>query len=370
MINNKKTLLVNEGLSDNVGDQALCSGMYRALIDIGLEVEKADFSLRSKLDAYQDSVVKNKRFMSFKKLRENLFFITPGLIYSLYYVLKRYKNLIEIFEKQFDFLIIGGGQLVLSNRRFVFLLLCWFLIGKIKKSKIFLISVGIGEKFTWLEKNILKYVLKRVDGLYVRDSMSAENCHKNFKIKPSYCPDSAFYLFNFESSFSLSPTFKERKEAIVAPVDYLVFLRYREELKRSGIVFDFSCVEDYYQYWVFIINEQLKKGRVVRLCGTTYDDSKLAAILKDNFFKDNVDVVLLGYVGSFESYLSAALDAAVIISGRMHALILGMVAGAKVSPFYVSKKIIGFFDEYHDKCVPSLKKEIHEVLRDIYDKGA
>lgn len=364
-----RVLIVNECGSDNIGDRALAYGMHKAFFDDGFIVDMADYSCRSINEHAEPSFglkgsCNGMKSFLYRICRKAIRWM-PGFLYGFVWACYRFRKVLRYSQGNYDLVVLGGGQLILSNRVFPFLIYMWVTLFKFRGAKVFLVAVGVGETFTWLEKMLVKTALKKADGFYVRDNRSIRNSEKIFGIVPRYCPDSAFYLAEDrgrQENANYSPD--QERFALVCPVDYDVYVRYANEMSRDRQ----PTWDSYLAEWQNIINDKIYHGYKVILSSTTMQDHEVARELfrKYNEYEDKV--LLAEYSSSYLEFVKLIRKSSIVVSGRMHALILGMTQSKNIEPYYISKKIKGFVDEYRCADVLSLKIEILKTVREINKK--
>ena len=159
-----------------------------------------------------------------------------------------------------------------------------------------------------------------------------------------------------------SQTKDDRGSILIAPVEFSVHTRYALEMGVKELSY-----EEYLSFWERIIQEQLdrKSVRQVILSGTTIKDNNIAEEL---FFRLNSEKQKhLTFIKASDlfSYLNVASSCSEVISGRMHALILCHILGAKLTPYKISQKIKGFEDEYLSYDPVDLKAKLEKIQRTV-----
>lgn len=336
----KKIATINECFSDNIGDQAISIAMSNLCEYIGYEqVDKYDYSFR-------DGSLQTAEQVRTKKSK-----LTPPklfLLRKIMFFLRNIRKANRIAKKKYGVVIIGGGQLVLSNYSFSISMLLFMFFFKVYGTKVYIVSVGVGEDFKFFDRLLFKLSLKYADKLYVRDHSSQSRIRKIFGLEADYFPDIAYYLKPIKKSKSKYPS-------IVCPISYKVFTRYRKENGES-----YLSEKEYKNLWIDIIRKELevKKNSKIVITATTTEDLNFSLSLKPFLSKseiESIDFIESRTYHDFVNILSYSLS---IVSGRMHALILAHINGLDVAPFIVSKKIENFSKEYLSKNVAEIAFEI------------
>lgn len=328
----KKIVTVNEMLSDNIGDQAISKAMKDyCYIGEGCRVDCKDFSFREK---YSNGV----RSLKAKTVASKVSKFLPSIIKKIILLFKNSLKANSIAKEKYDLAIIGGGQLILSNASFSVNMFLYVMFFKIYGTKVKLASVGVGEEFSLFDKFLYSVALSLVDDIYLRDKKSIKNLKSIFKKNSFYLPDIAYYLSQ-ENIFADI----DSNKMLVCPVEYQVHCRYYKELNQKLLSF-----EEYVDDWAGNIKKILSKNDIseIYFSGTTQKDLEFSQICMEKISKTVKCKLIFSEAESFESFQKIASSCDFIFSGRMHALILGQNLGLKAIPYYSSKKIVGFEEEY------------------------
>lgn len=334
-------LILNECLSDNIGDQAIAEAMARSLQGLGHEVHVQDFSCREQKKTGPTTIPSNFR----KKV--------PKLFKRAFFILKITSTIIRIAKGPHEVAIIGGGQLILSDSNFSWAMFLWVNALKFFKKKVYILCVGAGSEFNWIEKMLYKNSLSKADGLFLRDSQSILTIKKEFNLNASLCPDIAYALYTHP------PKQEKDRICVICITDYSVFLRYHREMLLSE-----KTQESYLEEWSKITTDYIKQGYEIRLTATTEEDllqtKKLHKLLSSSNSINAADKV-----PSVDDFIKLASEADIVVAGRMHALILAQIAGATPIPYIISKKIASFSEENLRDKPSELKEKLEATLTEI-----
>lgn len=331
----KQVLTINECYSDNLGDQAIARSLSNLLVQQGYEVIQADYTGNA-LDS-NIAVTSSEKKINFKTKLINL--VKRLEVIRLFaWCLKSYKRIKGFVSKEFDFAIIGGGQLVLSNSHFPIALFLWTLLLKWQKKDIYLFAVGSGNSFSPLNSYLIKKSLTRVKFVFVRDQASHEKIKTVFNIDSTVIPDVAY-------SFPIgNHSMDEKINNIVGIVDYDVFTRYAKEVD-AGIVSE----GDYMKQWL----EKLKECKLdnILLLATTYTDLALSKKFYEYIKSQNLalNVNFHENLLSLDEYCTYLSKAKNVFSGRMHSLILAERFGCTPIVWPISKKIDAYEEEQKNR---------------------
>lgn len=347
----KKILLLNRGSSDNLGDQAISFTLQSMLKSLGYEVDFRDLTEKNtkKRDYYYEAQEKYKSGTSNNKSRNKV-------ILRFFWFVKSISIFHILFKKKYDALLIGGGQLINSNASFPIAIFLWVILFKrISKGKIIFFGVGSVNNLTKFDSYLYKKALSNVDLIYLRDLESMDFVYKEFDRESFYTPDVAFLINNFTSNAFL----KEKNTVLIGLTDYSRYIKYNKDKNEDEFLF----------FWEKLIYSYLNKGYKISLFYTTINDLVEAFKIQEHFklkFKLNLSIVDVHNLNDFISVISTSQ---IVVSPRMHALIIGFVYGCEVVPIVISDKIKSFKNQYLDKTVSleQLQSQIKELLQSAID---
>lgn len=325
--------------------------MKLSVKDLGYDVLSYDFSMNRRNAAHisnsNEIQSKCKIVSLLKVLKSKITMLIPSEFkFLLKFPLKLFYAFRDL-DPTIDVALVGGGQLVLSNKTFSSSMLSWVLVCKVRKVPVCLIGVGVGSEFSKLDSILFKISLSLVDKVYVRDFDSRDLLHKWFGFEGAlYAPDSVYCLCDVDK-FSNHP--RQCSTVLIAPVEYGVHLRYFDEIGSIK-----KTPEDYSKYWVEIIEKYSREYNDVVITSTTNADFIFSSYLYSTL-KDKLSSIRIIECQSWHDYMSLVESSDLVVSGRMHALIIGQIAGAKVNPIVMSKKLKVFSDTLNSYDVVELK---------------
>jgi len=346
----KKFLLVNENGSDNIGDHAINEGLKELLTESDCQFNSEPFSTTH---VHQAPVNTTTTSLSLsQKLRKLLFSFKP--FYLLMWLLKHKGRIKQACSKDYDGIIIGGGQLILSGASFPPALYAWARYARKRKIPLYLLGVGCGEHFYASETWLIKQALKCAEKIYVREYQSVTKLKQHFDVEASFCPDLAFGLQPLASD-------NERKNILVGMTDFAVYTRYCHEVDTPKI----ANYKDYLDTWYNQVLSMYQPGMTIVLASTTLSDAQcnrdLYQLLNNSTLKDNIR--LIDGVLPLSDYRIELSRAKTVYSARMHSLILGKIEGATIEPWIISKKIENFLGLYTQQNAAELKLQLREVTK-------
>ncbi|MAP55557.1 polysaccharide pyruvyl transferase family protein [Altibacter sp.] len=341
----KKALVINEGFSDNLGDQAIREAMIAMLSDRDFETEFLYLSKPSVRSlpsyAYSKAIVK-------KRKRNSLWSQIKGVLYVQYWSIKHKKQIQSILTKHsFDLIVIGGGQLINSagtrapSGFAIAINAVSYLIKKHTKAPIHLIGVGFSGNYNKLERTLYQKGMDRVDSIYVRDSFSKKICKEIFKRDSIVIPDVAFYT----SEKVTAPNKVKKDLALIGITNFTeVFKKYNDDASFTKA--------DYFEALYKVSKEYRAKSLEVLLFYTTLTDASECREFQ-TFVKKEYNVQLsIASIASLQDLKRYLESASHVYSARMHALILGIKEHCEVQPFLISQKLRSFNEAYIQRSEP------------------
>lgn len=332
--NTKNILILNECMSDNLGDQAIAASMEQFVNDKGYFSYSTYISnpLKTELvtQDYKFKDIKPKRSSKFNALKSYLYIIVFGLKYKKIII----ERLTSINPLK---IIIGGGQLLNASKNgqvngFSIYLYWWtYWIKKIKPNvPISIIGVGVSNGHNFIEKHLYNKALSKINKIYVRDNLSKEVLIKDYKIESTVIPDIAFY-----TSKSSSLTVEKGNQILLGIANYKeVYLTYNEHIS----------IEMYYEYILDCSGFRDKLVDVNLFYTTKRDVEECISFQSYILNKYGVSLNII-QVNTLNDLIYEIKKSKTICSGRMHALILGLKYNCQVITFPISEKLKTFDKE-------------------------
>ncbi len=346
----KTALIIAESFSDNVGDQAIAYAMRQALEDREYAVKNIDYTGKLQKSRNTSKPISNKFWRNLKhRLR---------LLIGFFWAIKNLPIIWDTAIKQYDLVIVGGGQLILDNSKFPLALYLWIkLLGR-NNGNIYVVSCGVGESFCWIEKILIKKALRQSKGIYFRDIRSIENAQRNFGVNAKYCPDIAYYLSkNIPSKQNVNRAYVLG----LSIIDYRVYIRHASEMSISPL-----SEADYINKWAENVVTHVRAGEHVALISTTEVDQRYSEEVFSKVQNTCGDKVsLYPKAENWNNFIIQLSSCDSLLSGRMHGLILAHISGVRPIPYLVNKKVEAFSDEYLSKSLDEILLNIDLVLNEI-----
>jgi polysaccharide pyruvyl transferase WcaK-like protein len=345
----KTVLIINECFSDNLGDQAIAEGAAVMFESFGYSVVREGFSSRNKLKNFNQN--KNQSNYIKNWVRKRL------VLKSIYWLLKNLTRVISSAYTCQKLAVIGGGQLILSNSSFAIAMLSWVVFLKLFRKEVVLLSVGVGDSFGAFEKLLYKISFYLADDIYSRDKQGVLTLKDTFGISGKFSPDLAYALPRYER-LSNSSTFY----AAICITDYAVHVRYAPELDVPIL-----SRQEYWLTWAKHVEEYKALGYEIKFLWTTDTDrfetiEYLANCMPDSEYVIPCEELTLG------AFIKELSMCDVVVSGRMHALILGNINGCEVKSWEVSNKIKTFCKEYLSEDVTVLRHRTRGIVDNLISR--
>lgn len=340
----KKILLINEGCSDNLGDQAIRESAQHELEARGFDVQFADFTRDSKTPA---------RCSASSEASSGGFQVKMLLPKKLRWFLKHGPRVKRSLSASYEGIVIGGGQLVLSNGHFpiAFFTWCW-MATKLFKIPVHIVGVGVASHLKPLDRWLYKKCFAWATQVYVRDKASKKRAEELGSAQVGLLPDWAFAMARKIPVKNDKPT-----DLLIGVTDLAVYHRYQGPSSR----------EAYYQLWWDLIAPYLQENRSVKLFYTTSADALECQLFQQYLQqKASLNAPILETPGLPE-LVEVLQGAQTVVSGRMHALILGKVYCPQIVAFPISDKLKEFDQEYNSptRTSEALYTELSQQLETI-----
>lgn len=354
-----KVLIINEGYSNNLGDQAILGSTVEYYKDLGFETDflylsKPSMSHLPKYDYLNKTVLLAPSKKPLNKLK--------AFFYLFYWYWKNRKSIVnKLTCKRYDLISIGGGQLINSSNTGLpsqFAIALYWLTKLIKQksphSKIIFFAIGVAKSFNFLERRLFQRALNSASGIWVRDSFSKDTLQVLFSKDSVLMPDIAFYRGRENSSM----VSEKENIALVGIANYdEVVAKYRPEISK----------DEYYTSILSQIDFYKAKGVVVYLFYTTKLDVHELWSFNRFLNKNNKEEIEVCEIQNLSDLIGLIKKSKYIFSGRMHALILGLKYQCEVTSYLVSQKLLSFDEAYVQRKtdIGELNEEIIDRLRNI-----
>jgi polysaccharide pyruvyl transferase WcaK-like protein len=343
-----KVLVINEGYSDNLGDQAINDSL-QYLLNIN-EIKDIDFQDFTK-NIDQPIPIKLNEVQNAKfRIKSIMKYLIPV---KIRWLLKNLRRIIKASKNNYDLVIIGGGQLILSNATFSTAMFLWiFFLRLFGNKNIVLFAIGSGSRFSLIDKLLYKIALKKVSNIYMRDKKSQKIIKHNFNINSNFVYDVAFIHNKITQNVN-----SVKENILLGVISFDVYNRYNK-----GI----SSKEDFFESWIKLLKDNHINIKDVKLFYTTQDDG-LALLEFKNYISQEYQIKLEVLETNTKDKLIDELNKSkLVISARMHALILGLTYKCKIITYPISNKLIEFDNMFNnDFNLETIQNNIKLKVKDI-----
>jgi polysaccharide pyruvyl transferase WcaK-like protein len=369
-----KALIFGEINSLNLGDQAIFDGLKNSLIEENIEVHALDLS--NAIPKIQRDVAfvhdTNKRLSLLKFLKK----ITKKvkILYYLINLLKifyRYtKNVKLVFSKMkdVDVIIIGGGALIQDNALSFPTALAYIRTLNLFLNKpIYILGCSVGKQYSILGKYFIMYFLRGTKRIYLRDPQSVELLYDNFNLKANLIPDHALRI-------SYNKEFNHKSKRYSCGINILEFASH-------GLGNDIDFKKEYYNYFKFLVKELVNRKEIEEIVlFSTGEKSDASAIIRfkneliNELIKDGIqsNKIKVFFPNDYKNLLYFMSEMDVLFNSRLHASILGIVAGTPILSIIWDPKVQGFYKlcGLENKCFYPHVKNIETSIKELYDSLA
>lgn len=347
----QRVLLINQGNTDNLGDKAINLSFRSLLEKYDFTVDFAGFAQTD--EQFIDKIDKKKSYKlkSFVKKR-----LPNFLIWFLKYRKKIKKELNSLEDQNYDLVIIGGGQLIKSKNVFAYCFLTWITLLRRKGFPIFVVGVGADTQFSFVEKIIYQKCLAQINNIYVRDKESQATLNRIFNINAQYIPD---IVLNQRRTTPDSNTFIKEEKLVAMIYDYDALQKNFEN--------DFKTKKEYFYFWKNLIEANCQPGLTITLAYTTIGDKKTTEEFYHYIINNSEMKVSLSNTDRLSELEKLLKTTNILISGRMHGMILGLNHNCIIVPYIVSPKVKAFKEEWLDSDInyKSILEKQDKVIKQI-----
>jgi len=352
----KRVLVINEGYSDNLGDQAINESLHFLLQQNHIkEINFQDFTKNiQKLREININTKESKKsfFLPFIKT------LFPN---KMKFIIKNIVRIIENSKNKYDIVFIGGGQLIMGNASFPIAMFLWISLLKLfGNNNIYLISVGAASdiKFNFLDKLLFKYSFKNVKNIYVRDKKSMEIMKFIFKRKVEFIYDLAFIHNQIHQTNFKNENVPKIYSAAMSIMPLKTYLEHNiDQISKT----------EYYDSWIQLVkNNNIQLNDLV-LFYTTQGDRNAVYDFQDyilDMYNIQLEVI---ETNTIDKLITLYDNTNIVISGRMHALILGLVYDCNIITYFISDKLKEFDSLYiqDKKDVKNIQQTLQITIKNI-----
>jgi polysaccharide pyruvyl transferase WcaK-like protein len=338
-----KLLVINEGFSNNLGDQII-NKSFEYLISDKPEIKILHEDLnRSRIDKdYKKKSIKYKK---------SIFFLLKIFFHRSLWVFKNIKR-ITLSVRKCNYAIFGGGQLLVDNNIFPFSIFVWTFILTLSGIKYSFFSIGTQGSYSKVGRWLLQKALNNSDHIFVRDQLSKRIIMQNFEILSNITYDIGFLL----KKNKYASKNKSESSFLLGIVDFNVYKNFNTKPISK---------ENYYEEWIRMIggNEALSDYNL--FYSTAEDRSESLLFKKYALIKYGLNIKMMENF-NVNDFVENILDAKKIVSGRMHSLIIAKRFNIDYLTFMTSEKIVQFNLIYKNLELEKIQKKIKNDFNSLF----
>lgn len=315
-----KVLVLNQYNSDNIGDKLIGETITGYLSSEGMDITIGGFA-----QMLPQSIVHSEKGISIIDKGKKC--CPPWLKYMLLYK-KRIRSEMEKYcAADMDAIVIGGGQLIKQGGVFPYCFRDWANYAVRHDIPLFIYGVGVDDNMGKKESTMYKTGFENARAISCRDKQSADNLRKITDRDIVVWPDVVF-------SIGTIPGLFDGNNLVVMPYDYSTAHSHFNTL---------SSRKRYYND--LLIKIKSEKYNELLLSSTTSSDLNECYRFGKFLEKKNIAYRIV-QIQDFQGLVKLYSGAGKVYSGRMHALIIGLLCGIEIEPVEISGKIRDFRKNY------------------------
>jgi polysaccharide pyruvyl transferase WcaK-like protein len=347
-------LVVSEGGEANLGDTAILYSIINLLKDKDITVDCWNYSKVYTIINKQllTKKIKSGNHKNIKSSFEVLNLLKKLIPNKVKWYLKNFKKFDNI--KNCHSAIIGGGQLI-NGGNFTYSLYYWSEYFQKNNIPYYIMHVGCGSNISKNDFIDIKWAFEKSSGVYVRDKDSQEKVKLLGYDSCKLIPDVAFSISDFV------------KLNINDNIISIFIASYNDVIINLSEIY-FKNIEQYFDYIINLI-PNIEKNITIRI---TYSDIEQDYIDAFNFFsyiriKLNVhSKIIFSEVDSLNDMLKIIASSKIIISSRLHPLIIGKSYDKKLIPVIISTKLKSFENQLQNESIDKIKSDISDTYSGLF----
>lgn len=341
-----KVLIVNRNRTDNLGDQAIAYSMSKIFTSVGASVEMGEFcNSQGDRNIYlnkniTDNMVDDDSKSRGLKDRIKRFAYNNTYIKNIIWLFRNQNLFLPLKSQKYDYIIIGGGEIIQSNSEFPLAFYWW--IKKIKKyqseAKVGLFAVGVTEEYSKRDLLYIKRGIEELDFIFVRDLSSQENLRAVFGKDSVVIPDSVFINMG-DPVFTIHNNDAKNVLYGITPFN---------RIKRYGILA--KTQSDYFENIIADLKEieQGSPKQKILLYYTTFEDKIECFRFNEYCLSKTGKQYGIAEINSLSDLIHEYANTKTVYSPRMHGCIIANIVGnIDVHPIIISPKMNSFYNMYY-----------------------
>lgn len=338
---NSKVLLLNQGNTPNYGDVAINHTLELFFEQNNIETEFFPF--------WSEEVVFGKNYNNYSEKTKKILNKSHSIL-DLFNRLSVNKIVSHI--QDYDAIIIGGGELIGSHKGFNSSLKIWSDIAKKYNIPLYILGVSgdLNMSQTMLKRN--KESLQKASFICVRDGYSHEIFTNFYKVN-NLCMTDVVFAYNKLLKQEISSEPKD-DTLLFVPIEFVNNIKKNLKLENE---------EEYIKYLFNLMNQKLDGIKNVIITTSVLSDDVFAEKFY-NYVKENSNInCSLEKYSNINNFLELLKKSKIVVSARMHALILALLNNCKISVIPFKEKLITFEKEYSDSI--NLQKVENKALDEL-----
>ena len=317
----KVVLMLNRFTCSNLGDQEIAD-CYESFLakNYDVTVIRADYTSRRVRSLGVNAPL---RYRSIKTFIKN---IIPA---RLVWVSNLWRVLGTVKKSRADLVLIGGGQLIMPGV-FCLAAFSWVAVSKLFGTKVVMANVGAGGNFDKFDRWLIRATMSRLDGVSFRDKISCNT------VTSIYTRGLSKYRMSSDIVYTKDiekPIIGARSNLAIGVTDWSVFLLHGGSGSR----------EEYFIKWIQLLLEERQDNENVSLIYATAEDYKETLLFR-LFAKNNYNVICeMAEIKNTADLRYILSSTRLLVSGRMHSLLIAEQSGCSFRPFLISEKIESFY---------------------------
>lgn len=330
-----RILLINQGHTNNIGDQAIDAVLDGFLAAQGHTVVHAPYETR----------VEDRFSLPFDHTD-----ITPRIIMRIPPVMnhlnhKRIKDVISDIGP-LDAAVIGGGELLANHRGFNSALVIW--CRELHARRIPILLTGVSGNYAGgINARYYKEALNLCSYVSVRDHSTEQILANKYGVHCEYAPDVVFsYTKVFPGLVDLQ---QNRTQELCVPVEFD---------KSQFTSMHLANEREYIAYLAQRLMDHVDDPHVT-VTSTIMDDVRYPQYIAKELQRYGLNTQ--ARTGEdLDGFIALLPTTSRVLSARMHACILGLLFGCEIAPIPFREKLVVFGKEYHSV------DDIHSVIEASY----
>lgn len=325
----KKVLIINQGQTQNYGDIAINNTISKFLKEKGIDVDFIPYWEETKIFGKNYKNIPNIIIRNIMKINMIVDFLNEIAIKK------------QIKKKKYDAVIIGGGELIGNHVGFNSSLYVLTKIFKKKNVPIYLFAISGDTDISKKMKQRYKKAISRCENVIARDNYTLQICENVYNTKCINGVDVVFAYLKTVDKKDYEEHVGKKNLALIVPISFNN--KIKETLKIDN-------KKEYYKYIMQLVNQKTKNSDKLVVTSTVLDDKKATKELYE-YLKENLNENEIEYVeySSLLDFIKLLKESKIVISARMHAMILGLIYGNDIEVIPFKKKLQVFKNEYQDK---------------------